>query len=103
MKKIITFIVSMLICSHTVLAQEIFIENQGNFWVETDSIRQYNGIYSVLVYYGLNHNRKFQYQFKQTNDIWYVQNPGCMGNNFIEVKENSSDNDILYVVLTNSR
>lgn len=69
--------------------------------METDSIRKSNGVYSATVYYGMNHSRVYTYKFAQNGGIWYCQNPGSW-DKWEKVEPNSSDNDILYIVLNNS-
>ncbi len=86
----------------TSFAYEVEVNSRdGTYWVETDSIRYSNGIYSAKVYYGMNHSRVHTYKYYQKGNIWYCQNPGTW-NDYVKVDPNSSDNDILYVILTNS-
>ena len=85
----------------TSFAYEVEIHHNGSFWVETDSIQKTNGGYSVKVFYGMNHSRVFTYKFYQKGGTWYCINPGTW-DKWVKVEPNSSDNDILYVVLTNS-
>ena len=92
-------------CSYmpsTSYAYEVEVtRNDGIYWVETDSIRKSNGVYSATVYYGMNHSRVYTYKFAQNGGIWYCQNPGSW-DKWEKVEPNSSDNDILYIVLNNS-
>ena len=78
-------------------AYEVEIDHDGIYWVETDAIRSEGDILSVLVYYGKNHNRKFTWQFKNSSG-WLCKNPGHP-HQWQSLEP--SDNDILYVVLSN--
>ena len=85
----------------TSFAYEVEIHHDGTFWVETNSIRKNNGRYSVDVHYGKYRSRFFTYKFYQKSGTWYCINPGTF-DEWVKVEPNSSDNDILYVVLNNS-
>lgn len=87
----------------TSFAQEILIHDKQHgapYWIITESVLQTNNVISADVGYGQNKSRRHTYKFMQKDNVWYCQNPGSW-NKWVKVEANSSDNDILYVVLQN--
>ena len=79
---------------------EINVPNEGQFWIESNSIRCDDGIYSAAVFY-FGHDLVGTWKYYQEGEKWYVQHPGTGPNWYlIPPNDTTSNTYILKVILS---